>query len=166
MLKRLRAIDLLIVSIGFLVPYLLVFTYFYCTDGVDYFWQNHFIAHLPTLKARFPSQWANYLPVFYLVIGGLWTLVNVGQFYRKIKLQSQKYLNLLFASIPIIFLVILCSGNPDLSGLILIFIPIALFFAMNFMTIQNQPVADILQVLMILLTLFIQYRYIIVAKIG
>lgn len=157
-LNVLDARNLVVLLIGFCVPYFLIWTYFFFYDQGSLFWQQQFAENF----SFFDFSVLGNIDFYYrLVLVGLvliMGLLNWQQFLFRTKIQIQKYFNLvllflLFGAISFFF-----QREVGTEHLAVICVPIAIFLGLSMLRIKNKPIAEFVHLIMLFLLIGFQFR--------
>ena len=149
--------DWVIVMLGFIAPYFVVFTW--------YFWFDETAALPGQLSNAHAIHWLTGLafkPIDYLLLGSLVMLVGAslvllpGALYSSL-IQVRKFSTALITLMLLIALSFLLQQSVHLSHWVLLSLPLAIIFSMVLMQIKSKPISEVMHLILILLVLAGQY---------
>ncbi|MEM7102286.1 MAG: hypothetical protein AAF502_04070 [Bacteroidota bacterium] len=157
MLIQLRFREIIVLVIGFLTPYLLLCTYFFWVDSLNSFWTTQILPNYGFLDFDIQNNWRVWVKVIFSGFIIMLSFVNIQGLLSKTKIQIQKYIWLLFWSIPVAALSIFMQAGVQTEHLIIICVPISVFLCLHFLNIRNKPISEFLHLFLLMLYFGFQY---------
>lgn len=159
-LNLLRGFDLrerLMVFCGLLTPYLLAWTWFFWQDAGGWFWEKHFLSHQFGLVDFFGVPFSEKLAakIALLAAAAFVVVLNHGSFYYKKIIQVQKYVGVLNWFLVVSAVIFLVRPHFELTHFYLCTPFLGLFTGIVFLNIKNQPIAEVLHLLMLFMLVFL-----------
>ncbi|MEM6724141.1 MAG: DUF6427 family protein, partial [Bacteroidota bacterium] len=149
---------LVILLIGFCVPYFLLWTYFYVYDQGGLLWSEHFGDNLSLFDLTNLGNLDFYYRIGLLGIVMILGLLNWNHFLFRTKIQVQKYFNLVFYFLVCGVISFFLQNGVGTEHLIIICVPISVFLGLSILRIKTRPIAEFLHLIMLLLLIGIQFR--------
>lgn len=148
--------ELLIIIIGFAVPFVLVGTYLLWTNQFENFqnlWVNFYFFDLQI-------EWntVTYIEIGIITLIGLLSLINFQAFYSKTNIQVQKYINMVYWMMFISIISFVYQEGITVGHFLIFATPLAIFLAFSLLKIKNVVVAELLHFTLLLIVLVLQYR--------
>ena len=149
--------DWIIMFLGIVSPFVLVFTW--------YFWFDNAPALASNLANRHGTAWLtgfSFRPVDYMLFGSLFVLMAMalvllpGALYSSL-IQVRKFSTALITLVFIILVSFTMQQTIHLSHWVLLSLPLAIIFSMVTMQIKNKLVSEVMHLILILLVLAGQY---------
>jgi len=135
-LRAFRLRELIMLLIGFIVPYIISVVYFFWYDQLGDFWQNHVLNGFSFLDFALEANLKSYILLGLFLLLGLIALFSLNSYYAKKNIQAQKnisvlYWALLFAAISAVF-------QPQLQfyHFLLFMPPLGIFLSFNFLKMK------------------------------
>ena len=150
-----------IVPIGFLSPFLLVFTFYYWNDKADILFADVANLHPTGWLVRTALEHTDKYTlgaIALCTVGCLFLLP--GSLYSSL-IQVRKYANALVVFIVLVFVAVALEQTIHLSHLVLLALPLSVITAMVFMQIKRNWLAEVMHIILILLVLAGQFLYLI-----
>ncbi len=159
-LNLIRGFDLrerLMVFCGLLTPFLLAWTWFFWQDAGGWFWEKHFLSQQFGLVDFFGVPFSEKVlaKIALLAAAALVVVLNYGSFYYKKIIQVQKYVGTLNWFLTIGAAIFLLRPHFELAHFYLCTPILGLFTGIVFLNIKNQPIAEVLHILLIFLLVFL-----------
>lgn len=148
--------DWTIVLLGFLSPFLLMFTYYYWHDNAPLFFTD---------MANLHNGWfirTSLELTDKIMIGGMAICTGVclvllpASLYSSL-IQLRKFANTLVVFIVVVFFAVALQQTIHLSHLVLLALPLSIIISMVFMQIKRNLVSEVIHLILILLVLAGQY---------
>jgi hypothetical protein len=150
--------EILIILIGFFVPFFLIGTHLFWTDNFDSFrtiWANFYLFN-------FNISWeaATYLKLglfsFLLVL----SFVNFQSFYYRTSIQTQKYISMFYWAMLIALISLIYQSQVELGHLLILAPSLAVFLGLSLTKLKNKAVAEFLHLSLLIIVLILQYQVI------
>ena len=161
-LNLMRAVnikEILMVVLGFFVPYILLGTYLFWNDALNLLYENHLDPNFgwSGISLSIFSLWDWLITsIFGLII--LFSLINYNRLALGRKMQDQKKIALFYWCLLLGFFSLFIQLNPGFDHFLLLGIPIALFLAFLFFRI-NRQLGEALNFLVIIGIFLLQYFF-------
>lgn len=156
-LRSLSLRDIIVLLSGFIVPFFLAWTYFFLHDDTATLIQSQFTNNIGFLQFNIQTQTPFYQALAVWSVAILWIILNAQSYLYKTGVHIKKISTILFWAIFIAILSIFVQGNICTDHLILISAPLALFTGLNFLNINNQPIAELLHLITLATVVYVQY---------
>ena len=156
-LRAFRPGELLILLVGFFVPFILFGVYHFWTDNFTYFYQTQFVNNFGALQFKVPNNWDSYLKLGFFAILLIIFLASFGLYTAKKSIQAQKNVSILYWILVFGLFTLLLQKNIELYHLLIIAIPLGIGLAFNFQKL-SPPVAETLHLLLLVGILILQYK--------
>lgn len=150
--------ELLVMLIGYCIPYFLYGVYRFWFDGFGSFWQDQIVNNLSFIDFNINWYWATVLQIVFLAAILIWSIVNVQAYLQRANIDAQKKITLLFWLILVAGFSLIYQSNISLEHFFMIVIPLGVFISFNLMILKNTAVADFLHILLFVLVLTLQYQ--------
>ncbi len=157
-LRSFKSNEIVILTIGFIVPYFLVGVGQFWFDQFDSFWNELVLANFSFFDVVIENTALTYLKLIVYVVVVLWIFLQSQQYYFKTSIQVQKNINVLLFSIFISLLSIIYVTSYSLENLIYLAFPIAFFTALNLLNAKKTAVAEVIHLLLIATLFSFQYK--------
>jgi hypothetical protein len=152
--------EFFILLFGFLTPFFLLGTYLFLNDQLLEWWTNDFIQAFGNMRLGFDWTPINIIPLSWIGILLLWSLVNFSNLKQKTTIREQKYYNVLLSSLLISILSILGLKTISLGHWGLLLIPFSIFLSLNLQSLKNNRMAALIHWILwatVILTQWYQY---------
>lgn len=148
--------ELLIIFVGFFVPFFLAGTYLFWIDNLDGLqdvWTNIYILD-------FQLEWNNttYFKIGFITFIILLCFVNFQSFYARTNIQVQKYITMLYWALIISLLSIIFQEKLTLGHLLIFAAPLAVFLGYFLQKIKNPIIAEFFHLTLLIIVLILQYQ--------
>lgn len=134
----------LIIIVGFVFPYIYVFTYYFWNNSLDLFWEDKIMYHI----YNGDRDWHFFTesnPAFWMLLGFLMlALVRLSSGFAIQKLKAKKGYTLLFWLLPVSFLTIIIAPSISMVTLSILAVPTAVILANYFYSIKKGWLASAL----------------------
>jgi hypothetical protein len=158
-LRGLNLKELLMYTIGFIVPYLLFGTYLFWTDRFPMF-INHFTENFALLsfeKSNTVTLWVK-LGLFFLFI--LLAFFGSAQLSAKRSIATQKYIGIFYWMLLTSILSVLIVSGININVLMIFSVPLGVIFSMLFLRI-GPATAEALHMLLLGVALIMQFEHVV-----
>lgn len=150
--------EILIIFIGFFVPFFLVGTYLLWIDNFEEFrnvWANFYFFDFNIIWES-----ATYAKLGLIIFMILLSFVNFQSFYYRTTIQTQKYVSMFYWAILIAAFSLIYQGNVELGHFLILSPPLAAFLAFSLTKLKNKAVAEFLHLTLLIIVLILQYKII------
>ncbi len=137
-LRAFRVKEVLMLLIGFLVPYIFSAVYFFWYDHLGVFWQTHIIDNVSFFNLSLKPGLVTYINLAMIALVALIVLFGFNSYYAKKNIQVQKnitvlYWTLFFAMISIVF-----QANIQFYHFLIFMVPLGIFLSFKFLKMKSQ----------------------------
>jgi len=160
LMRALKLKEILIVFVGFVVPYMLTAVYFFWNDQYVFFVKNHLHKYLDlSLLSIISNIWVNGTVVFFGLLIAI-HLLNSGEYNKKKSIQVQKRISVIYAFMLVSFFTVFFQTHTDVTNLLVLTIPLSVFMGFAFINLKKN-IATALHWVLVLILLTLQFRPII-----
>ena len=156
-LRAFRWKEIIILIIGFVVPYFLGGTIAFLTENWDYFWQIQFVPSFQFLNFTGVAGWELYVKLSFFAILLFMVILSYGTYTLKKNIRIQKYISIFYWSILIGGLSLLIQHPISLVHLLVIVPPVAVFMSFSFLKFSKST-AEALHLVLLIAILLLQYK--------
>lgn len=157
-LRSLRMNELLILAIGFFIPYFLMGVHQFWFDRFDVFWSAHVLGNFQFFDWQISNIPSTYLKIIVFTILVLWILIGFQGYFFKTSIQTQKNVGILTWSIFITLISLMYQKELGLTFLLLLNVPLSFFVAFNLLNIERKMIAEIVHLVLVLIVFGFQYQ--------
>ena len=137
-LRSFRLNEVLTIFIGAIVPFFLTATLYFLINDLSGFYQSQFLDNWAVLDFEWSGHWSHYailgLYTFLLLI----VIFSINLYFQKQKIQSQKYIRILYNFFAVAALTIFFQKGIRMEHLMLVATPFALLLPFNFLQPKKQ----------------------------
>ncbi len=156
-LSKFRTKEALTITIGFIVPYILISVYYFWTDQFLWFWQNQFSNNLGFLDFDIQYSLETYIKLGFFVLVFIMSFVSSGSYMAKKNLQVQKNISMLYWALFFGFLSVLLQASIRLEHLLIFVVPLSIFLSFN-LSSMPRPLAEAFHLLLLVGILVLQFK--------
>ncbi len=159
MLGMLTFRSALVSLIGFLVPYMYVFSYYFWIDDIEGYWQRQFVTLIDFIPQSFPYKIAE------LILYGLIVVLLGLSLFRYIttrftlKVIQRKIYNVFTLFFLITFLIPLFFKETHKQQVVLLAIPMGVYLSFYFLNLKRQWIADVFTLLLFITIAVLQIEF-------
>jgi hypothetical protein len=151
--------EVLIIFIGFFVPFFLAGTYLFWIDKLDVLqniWTNIYILD-------FQVEWnsTTYFKIGFIGFIILLCFINFRSFYARTNIQVQKYITMLYWALIISLLSVTFQEKLTLGHLLIFAAPLSIFLGFFLQKIKNSAIAEFFHLTLLIIVLILQYQVLI-----
>ncbi len=141
---------------GLATPFLLAWTWFFWRDAGGWFWEKHFLSQQFGLVQFFdqPFSEKTAAKIAILAAAALVVVLNYGSFFTRKTIQVQKFIGALNWFLVIAAASFLLRPHFEVAHFYLCAPLLGLFMGIVFLNIKNQPIAEVLHLLMLFVLVF------------
>lgn len=150
--------DILVITIGFVVPYFLSGVYFFWYDRLGWFWETQILSNLGFLDINLAYSWETYTKLIFFTLLFLMVLTSFNGYLLKKNFQIQKNLIILFWSLFFGILPLLFQSDIKLEYFLIFVVPLSVFLSFNLSNMRPQ-LAEALHFLLLAGILILQFKY-------
>jgi hypothetical protein len=150
--------EILIIFIGFFVPFFLIGTYLFWIDSFDTFrniWANFYF-----LDFNLVWEAATYAKLGLFLFLLILSFVNFQSFYYRTNIQTQKYVSMFYWAMFTALISLIYQGNIELGHLLILTPSLAVFLGLILTKLKNKAVAEFLHLSLLIIVLILQYKVI------
>lgn len=150
--------EILIILIGFFVPFFLIGTYLFWTDNFDFFrniWANFYF-----LNFNIIWESATYAKLGLFLSLLIFSFVNFQSFYYRTNIQTQKYISMFYWAMLIALVSLIYQHQVTLGHLLILAPSLAVFFGFILTKLKNKAVAEFLHLSLLIIVLILHYKVI------
>ncbi len=137
-LRAFRLNELLMLIIGFCVPYIACAVYFFWYDGFGNFWQAYVLNNCAFLDIKIDLNIATYINLALFTLISLVILFSVNVYYAKKNIQAQKNISVLFWGLFFGLLSFVFQSNLRLEHFLIFMVPSGILLSFNFLKLKPQ----------------------------
>jgi len=137
-LRAFRLKELLMLLIGFLVPYIISAVYFLWTDQLILFWQTHVLEGFSFLDINIASDLKSYINLGIMALIGLLIFFSFNSYYAKKNIQAQKNITVLYWILFFALVSILFQNNVQFYHFLIFMVPVGILLSFNFLKMKAQ----------------------------
>lgn len=156
-LRSVKIKELLMIILGFLVPYILSAVYCFWHDLLPFFNQTQFLQNLAFLDLNLTWNWVTYVELGFFALLVVIIIFSSGSYMLKKNIQVQKKINVLYWAILLSPLSLLLQADIQLQHLLLLSVPIGIFVSLNFTQMRRQW-SETMHLLLFIAVLVWQYK--------
>ncbi len=157
-LRKFRLKELLIIAIGFMVPFILASVYYFWYDQFSWFWETQFTNNIGFLDFDIKSSWETYTKIGFFIILLIVVFFSFGNYMSRKNLQVQKNISILYWALFFGFLSIFIQADIRLVHLLIFVVPLSIFLSFNFSTMR-QSLAEAVHFILLVGILLMQFKY-------
>ncbi len=148
--------ELLIIFIGFFVPFFLAGTYLFWNDNLDLLQESWTTIQVLDIQIAWNTSTYFKLGLISFII--LLCLVNFQSFYARTNIKVQKYITMLYWALVISALSIFYQAQIGLEHLLIFTAPLAVFLGFFLQKIKNPAIAEFFHLTLLIIVLILQYQ--------
>lgn len=156
-LRAFKLKEVLVITTGFLVPYILTSVYYFWNDQFLWFWQTQFTDNLGFLDITIGNSWVSYLEIGFFILLFLITFVSFGSYMAKKNLQVQKNITILYWALFFGFLSVFFQANIHLEHLLIFVVSLSIFLSFNLLNMRR-PIAEAVHLILLVGILILQCK--------
>ncbi len=149
--------DLLILLIGFFVPYLLLGTAYYWTDVLPQFWQYQFADNFSVTDWLVRKDLQLYLKPTITILGILFFVVLFGKVFARISTQAQKNYTLIYWTLVIGGLALMIQKDLNADHLAIVGVPLGILLATIWEKTKNTMTVELTHLVLLIGVLVYQF---------
>ena len=130
--------EMLMLLCGLLVPYWLVGVWYFFNGQQDVFWQQAIFDNLGSVNWLSISDWISYIQLGTFAFLLLLTLANYNRYTFKVSIRAHKNMDILYWFMAIAAFSLLMQKGVEADHLLILAIPLAIFFSMTMLYIDNR----------------------------
>ena len=157
-LRKFKVKEVLIITIGFMVPFILTSVYFFWYDQFSWFWETQFTNNISFLDFDINKSWETYTKIGFFIIILIITVFSFGSYMAKKNLQVQKNITILYWAVFFGFLSFFLQANIRLEHLLLFVVPFSIFLSFNFSNMRRS-LAEAMHLILSIGILLMQFKY-------
>ena len=154
--------EVIILFIGFFVPYFLIGVGYFWFTGFDGLWvlfiKREILAHIGFLYFKISWTWEVVFTLVVWLAALLAAFYSSSQFFNRLSNLMERCMRLLFWTLGIAFVSVVFQNKMGIDHLFMFAIPLGVFTALNFMLIQNRQYAEFGFLTLLLVTVAYQYQ--------
>jgi hypothetical protein len=150
--------EILIIFIGFFVPFFLIGTYLFWIDSFESFrnlWANFYF-----LDFNIVWEAATYAKLGLFIVLLVFSFLNFQSFYYRTTIQTQKYISMFYWAMFTALISLIYQGNVELGHLLILAPSLAVFLGLVLTKFKNKAVAEFLHLSLLIIVLILQYKVI------
>ncbi len=156
-LRVFRLSEMLMVLIGFAIPYFIASVYFFWNDQLGEFWQSQVLDGFSFFDFGFTWDMINILKLAALGVLVLIVLLSIGSYASKRSIQAQKNNTVLYWSIFIAAISFVFQTDIPFYHLLLFIVPVGTLLSFNFLQLSSR-IAESLHLLLFVGVLIWQFH--------
>jgi uncharacterized protein DUF6427 len=156
-LRAFKVKELLMLWIGFLVPYVISMVYFFWNDELGFFFQNYILGKFSFLDFQFLNSLESYIKLGIITALGLVVFFSFNDYYAKKNIQAQKNITVLFWALFIAAVSFLFQSNIQFFHLLIFTVPLGILLSFNFLKL-SPPIAEAIHLLLFIAVLIWQFN--------
>lgn len=157
-LSAFRIKDMLIIFVGFFVPFFLTGVGYFLGDELSYFSAQQLQFPQKFLNWKFPFDWESYIKIGFFTVLILTSILSYGTFMSKKEIRIQKKISVLYWGIFFGLLSILFHPDIRPEHLLMVSFPLAVLLALRFVYLKSN-IAETLHFLLLAGILILQFKY-------
>lgn len=155
-IRSLNLNDIIIILLGFIVPYFLLGTYLYWYDRIDEL--QYIIGQFSFFNFELTANWFTYIQLGLISLLILWSVFGANAFFAKTSIQVQKNISVLFWTLLIGSFSLFYQSKVDFGHLLIIIVPLSVFLAFHLLNLKNKTIADVIHLFIFAAALLFQYK--------
>jgi hypothetical protein len=156
-LRKFRMKEGLIITTGFMVPYILIGVYYFWNDQFLWFWENQFVNNLGFLDFDIKHHWETYTKVGFFILLFLIVFISFGSYMAKKNLQVQKNISILYWALFFGFMTLFLQANIRIEHLLIFVVPLSIFLSFNLLNMRRS-LAEALHFVLLASILILQFK--------
>lgn len=156
-LRAFRLREMLMILIGFVIPYFIASVYFFWNDQLGDFWQSQVVNGFSFLDFAFTWDMVNIIKIIALSILILIVLLSIGSYASKRSIQAQKNNTVLYWTIFIAAISFVFQANVPFYHLLLFIVPAGTLLSFNFLQLSPR-IAEALHLLLLVGVIIWQFH--------
>lgn len=161
-LRAFRVNELVILSIGLLIPYFFVGVYQFWFGGLEVFMSKYVWGNFSFFDWQIEWVSYNYLKIFFFAGLVIWVVTQFQNYFFKTNIQTQKNVVVLMWALPIALFPAIFQTHMGLDHLLLLGVPLSIFIAFNLLNIENRMRAEIIHASLFILVLAFHHRDVVI----
>lgn len=149
--------ELLMLLIGFLVPYIISSVYFFWNDSLKAFLQKYIYDSFSFLDFYILNDISSYIKLGFMALLGLIVFISFNEYYAKKNIQAQKNISVLYWIIFIATISFFIQTEVQFFHLLLFTVPIGILLSFNFQKF-NPPIAEAIHLLLFVAIIVWQFN--------
>lgn len=161
MLRPFNIREILLWSLGLLLPFFWLWLYSFMSGTAALFWQNEILARYSWPKWIGGQSWLIYAAAALWALLLLWQLLNTSIIYYRTTLQEQKHISILYLMLLTVAICFFLLPQLQISHLLLAALPMSILMSLNLQAISSNTRAELLHWFLFMSAALIQYRFLI-----
>ncbi|MFT5165785.1 MAG: hypothetical protein ACI8P3_001014 [Saprospiraceae bacterium] len=128
--------ELLMLLIGFLVPYLIGMVYFFWNDELGFFFQNYLLGKFSFLDFHYLNNLQSYIKLGVVAVLSLGVIISFNDYYAKRNIQTQKNITVIFWALFIAVVSFVFQTNIQVFHFLIFTVPLGILLSFNFLKLS------------------------------
>ncbi len=156
-LRKFHFKEALIITVGSIVPYILISVYFFWNDQLFWFWENQFVNNFGFLDFEIKHTTETYIKLGIFLLLFIIVIISFGSYLAKKNLQVQKNISILYWALFFGFLSVFLQAGVRLEHLLIFAVPLSVFLSFNLLNMRR-PLAEALHLIILVGILVLQFK--------